>query len=255
MKILNLYYERAFNHLMDNDEAAKAMFKIILIKEKIHSFKRREIYRDLRGVELDFGLYCFDVLVETEEGIQKNIILELQKFQTESLKNRFRSNLIWAQKDQLEHLIISTYRGPEPPLFTVYMFNFLFDGINRQIVKSKQKLYGQTENEEIKLPKDKPESIFLSSYLITTPKINNEDNKAIKIQPYCNFFKLFEHKTQDQKAPEYIIEIDETQINDDRLKTIINYLNRATTNNELIDKLKEEKEIINNNELVKNKYE
>ncbi len=235
MQILNPLYDSTFKYLMEDNNIAKIVLSIILDAD-IVSLQAKPQETSV----LNSGLFRFDykAVVNYKNGKHKTILIEVQKYNSPNPIKRFRKYLgiNYALSET-----IHTKDGEKEaslPLVAVYIIGFDLPEFNCRIIKVDNQLYDVVGDKVLNVESSFVEKLNHTSYiLIAKKKMTKSDDTLIE-----QLLDLFIQKLQGEKSNP-IIDISEESFNS-KLRPVIERLQRATLNNELLRKVELEQDYI-----------
>ncbi len=242
MKILNPLYDSAFKYLMTDNNIAKIVLSIIL-DTKIISLQAQP-----QETTLDSnGLLRFDykAIIIDESGETKTVLVEVQKYNSPNPIKRFRDYLAsnYARKE-----IIQTDNGEKEqtlPLVSIYIIGFDLPEFDCRAVRVDNIPYDIVRKERLYVKSKFVEQLTHKSYILIAK------DKKIKVGDDEKQYTLFEllldlfiQKLKGEKSNP-VININKDSYNNE-LKPIIERLERATLDGELLRKVQMEQDYIDN---------
>jgi len=242
MKIVNLLYDQAFKYLMDNEELAKIVISIIL-EEKIISLQVKSVETPMITVDgIDISRYDFKAILRNENNVDKEVLIEVQKYKSPNPVARFRTYL--AQNYMKEEIVINK-KGKEVkkmlPIIAIYILGFDLPEYDTCVIKMDPRAYDVINKKFIETKKTSRIVDLLThkTYFLIAAEKPDYVSTNTRLEKFLN---LFNQKLIGDEA-DILIDIDnENSKDDNELEKIINYLNKATLDQLLIRKLKYESE-------------
>jgi len=236
MKIINPIYDRAFKYLMDNERIAKIVMSIILDTKVISLQSKPQETSVVVNQDITLPRYDFKAIIQTENGENKAVLIELQKYKNPDPIIRFRDYI--ANNYKKEETIINTQRREVTeslPLIAVYILGYKVTKANVLGIVVERTLKDIITGEPID---EMPKFIDLLNHqtIVLQTSVKPDKNANARLE---KFIRLFSQKLEGE-SPNYFIEIDETLKDEPELIEIVDYLNKATLNENIIRSLKYE---------------
>ena len=232
MIIANPIYDVVFKRLMENNRVAK-FFISTMIGEKVISLdlKPQEFtyINDLVGITV-FRL-DFIALIETEEGEQKKILIEIQKAKNEIDLMRFRNYLAeqYKKEDTIndEKVVL--------PITTIYILGFKLPNINTACVKVERQYRDMINESVLELKNDFIEKLTHDSYVIQVKRITNRFQS--KLDKLLSVFEQNHFLSDTETIKDY-----KHQADDDDIKIMTTILHHTGTDPETRKAIETEQE-------------
>jgi len=236
MKIINPIYDRAFKYLMDNERIAKIVMSIILNTKVISLQSKPQETAVVVNQHTTLPRYDFKAIIQTETGENKAVLIELQKYKNPDPIIRFRDYI--ANNYKKEETIISTQRREVTeslPLIAVYILGYKVTKANVLGIVVERTLKDIITGEPID---EMPKFIDLLNHqtIVLQTSVKPTKNANTRLE---RFIRLFSQKLEGE-SPNYFIEIEENLKVEPELIEIVDYLNKATLNENIIRSLKYE---------------
>ncbi len=235
MKILNPLYDSAFKYLMEDNNIAKIVLSIILDADVISLQAKPQ-----ETSVLNSGLFRFDykAVVKYSNGEQKTILIEVQKYNSPNPIKRFRKYL------GINYALTETIQTPNGekeealPLVAIYIIGFDLSEFDCRIIKVDNQLYDIVGNKILNIESSFVEKLNHKSYILIAKNKSTKNTNSLIEQ----LLDLFIQKLQGEKSNP-IIDISEESFNS-KLRPIIERLQRATLDDELLRKVELEQDYI-----------
>jgi len=250
MKIINPIYDNAFKYLMDNEQIAKIILSIILDKKIISLQSKPQETPILKANKINLSRFDFKAIISDNNGDTETILIELQKYRAFDYIGRFRQYLAenYMKKENFINI-----KGKDKqtylPITAIYILGFNIDN-DIAAIKSEPRLFDVLNNNtEIINKKYNFFNLLTHNLIVLQPNVVLPEDTDSRLSKFIN---LFVKKLEDTDS-NYIIDIDETNLLKDKdFNQILNYLNQATLDDELLRTLKYEKEYNEGIENVEN---
>ena len=231
MKIINPFYDNAFEYMMDNERIAKIVLSIILDKQVIDLQSKPQDSHNITIGGLNLVHFEYKAVICSEAGEHKTVLIEVHKYKNikqiplygDYLEKKFYQELRAKGRDETAYL----------PLINIFLLDFDLPETNFRALRLDNKYYDVTEGKEINIESPFLEYMFPQYYtLITVPK-ENLNSHNIQLEKFLNLFT--------QKLPNgesnIVIDIEVDEAEDAGFKEIVTHLQQPLLDEELLRKL------------------
>ncbi len=239
MRIINPLYDQAFKYLMDNELIAKKVLSVILEKEviSVQSKTTEQTLIDKRR-EIPLSRFDFKAIIRTPEKGEQNVLIEIQKSKNPDPVMRFRRYL---GKNYIRTETFIDRYGQEQklalPIITIYILGYKLPEYDTPGILVANTVVDATTKEIIPIKNDFVELLTHPSYILQIQRLKKE--RRTKLEKFLAFFDQAQ-RTDDS----FILDIDEHSLDSD-FQDIADHLNRASQDEDMIDKLLAEEDIEN----------
>jgi hypothetical protein len=182
--------------------------------------------------------YDFKAVIREPNGEVRKVLIELQKYKTINPLSRFRDYL--GQNYSREDTYIDAHGNEQTehlPIITVYILGYDIPEIPTRFLKSKHNAVDGVTNQIIEtINSDFLKLLTHETYILF---VGNKKNYKWQGSEIEIFIRFFQQKTKGEEKNIYI-EIDETD--NPMLSEIAKHLNLATHNEDMIRRMKAEKD-------------
>lgn len=237
MKIINPIYDQAFKYMMDNEVIAKKVLSIILGQQVLSiQSKPQETKTIDKKRDIPLSRFDFKAIIHNEQGQEMNVLIELQKSNKPDPVMRFRRYL---GKNYIRRETFINPRGIEEtrvlPIITIYLLGYKLAEYDTPAILVNNMVTDTVNNRQINLKNEFVQLLTHPSYILQIERL-----KPVRRTKIEKFLAIFD---QGKKTDEdFILDIEETEDEED-LKEIKQYLNRATQDEEMIRMLELEEDI------------
>jgi hypothetical protein len=237
MKIINPIYDQAFKYMMDNEIIAKKVLSIILGQQVLSiQSKPQETKTIDKKRDIPLSRFDFKAIIHNEQGQEMNVLIELQKSNKPDPVMRFRRYL---GKNYIRRETFINPRGIEEtrvlPIITIYLLGYKLAEYDTPAILVNNLVTDTVNNRQINLKNEFVQLLTHPSYILQIERL-----KPVRRTKIEKFLAIFD---QGKKTDEdFILDIEETEDEED-LKEIKQYLNRATQDEEMIRMLELEEDI------------
>jgi hypothetical protein len=237
MKIINPIYDQAFKYMMDNEIIAKKVLSIILGQQVLSiQSKPQETKTIDKKRDIPLSRFDFKAIIHNEQGQEMNVLIELQKSNKPDPVMRFRRYL---GKNYIRRETFINPRGIEEtrvlPIITIYLLGYKLAEYDTPAILVNNLVTDTVNNRQINLKNEFVQLLTHPSYILQIERL-----KPLRRTKIEKFLAIFD---QGKKTDEdFILDIEETEDEED-LKEIKQYLNRATQDEEMIRMLELEEDI------------
>jgi hypothetical protein len=237
MKIINPIYDQAFKYMMDNEIIAKKVLSIILGQQVLSiQSKPQETKTIDKKRDIPLSRFDFKAIIHNEQGQEMNVLIELQKSNKPDPVMRFRRYL---GKNYIRRETFINPRGIEEtrvlPIITIYLLGYKLAEYDTPAILVNNVVTDTVNNRQIDMKNEFVQLLTHPSYILQIERL-----KPVRRTKIEKFLAIFD---QEKKTDEdFILDIEETEDEED-LKEIKQYLNRATQDEEMIRMLELEEDI------------
>ena len=225
MKIANPSYDVTFKYLMDENEIAKYVLSRILDKN-IVSLKldpQETVYVTDDGLRM--SKFDFKATIKEASGKPENVLIEVQKANSDPEELRFRFYLGLNYQDKVPFL---SKKG-EPkfasyPITTIYFLGFRLKNVKIPILKVARSYFNAVTNEKLTVKEDFVEKLSHDMYAIQIPRL--EMAVQSELEKVLDIFNVEKYKTDDSRVLEYT-----GDISDPMMARIVKHLSRGVKGN------------------------
>jgi hypothetical protein len=237
MRIANPIYDVVFKYLMEDLVIAQALLSVILNIEIVSlEIKPQELSSHYSG-RLSLVRIDFKAIIRLSDGTLKIILIELQKSKKGLEHIRFRRYLA-LNYSTVEQILNDRGEIKEIslPITTIYFLGFRLKNINTPILKVVREYYNAITNRHIKARHNFIETLSHDLYAIQIPRLNKV--ARTEMEKMLDVFSQLKYKTDDNKVLEYTSDTDNPMV-----ERMLNRLNMALLDQELIRKMQFEEEV------------
>ena len=238
MKIINPLYDNAFKYLMENEQIAKIVLSIILDMQVIRFQSKPQETTLIFTGETHLSRFDFKAVISDENNEEKVILIELQKYRNPDPIIRFRQYL--AQNYLKEETIIDKDGNEQKlilPIITIYILGFELKEFDSVAVKSENKLFDIINGKHLDVKSKFVDLLTHPSYFLQA--VQKKNKKGTRLE---RFLSIFLEKFKNEPANYFIDIEEETFEKDAEMKKILDFLNKATQNEDLRRSLEFEKQ-------------
>jgi len=240
LRIFNPIYDQAFKYLLDNNEIAKKILYLILDKE-IVQLQMQNVETPVNTKDgVLISRYDFKAVIRDETGEMQKVLIELQKYKTSNVIDRFRDYL--GQNLSREDTFVDE-KGQtiteHLPIISVYILGYDIPVIPTRLLRVDNKYFDGIRKIDIDEIKDDLIK-FLTPQMVVL-LVGEKKNYKWQGTPIESFIRLF-HQKNIGEAKNIFIEIDDSDVKDPIVKEIANRLYEATLNEQLQRQMRAEKD-------------
>jgi hypothetical protein len=223
--------------MMDNEVIAKKVLSIILGQQVLSiQSKPQETKTIDKKRDIPLSRFDFKAIIHNEQGEEINVLIELQKSNKPDPVMRFRRYL---GKNYIRRETFINPRGIEEtrvlPIITIYLLGYKLAEYDTPAILVNNVVTDTVNNRQINLKNEFVQLLTHPSYILQIERL-----KPVRRTKIEKFLAIFD---QGKKTEEdFILDIEETEDEED-LKEIKQYLNRATQDEEMIRMLELEEDI------------
>jgi len=239
MIIANPIYDVVFKYLMEDTEIARRLLSKIIGEDIIDITVQPQEYSGRSDkFEIIILRLDFKAIIQTKEGKQKKILIELQKGKNPADIMRFRKYLgdNYRKEDVLK---TSTQNKTALPIITIYFLGFRLANVVTSVMKVSREYIDLITNQKIETEEAFIEKLTHDSYVIQIQRLKKKERNEIE-----GVLKIFNqaYVTTDRKTLELL---DKDLENNELLKLMAERLKKAITEEELVRKIEIEDEVEN----------
>ncbi|WPL17845.1 PD-(D/E)XK nuclease family transposase [Thiorhodovibrio winogradskyi] len=244
MHIANPMYDTVFKYLLEDNALAKLLIGTILQEEILSlEFCPQERTQEIeRAGKRGMTVYRMDFAarVRNVEGVERQVLIELQKakFATDIL--RFRRYLSGQYRDPDNIRLIERDDGKLAregiPILTIYFLGHALDHTEAPVVRVRRDCVDLASGQSLERPEPFIESLTHDSYVIQIPKLKDQPRNAIE-----EMLQLFDQSHRDRDR--HYLRIDEADIPPD-YRPLLRRLQQAAAEPEIADAMELEDEIL-----------
>lgn len=237
MIIVNPIYDHAFKLLMENTPIA---IKIIatIINQKILNLDIRPQETISIDVKREFPLFRYDfkAIIETEEGKQKTVLIEVQKSKTTDPIIRFRKYLASA------YMSLEKVGEQEKalPIITIYFLGYNLPEYTTPAIIVDNRVIDATTKKTLSVKNDFVELLTHPSYILQVERL--PEKRKTRLERMLLLFNQA-RKTQNR----YLLNLSGNELSeleeDEELREITAYLNRIAQDQQTLSRLELEEEV------------
>lgn len=250
MQIANPIYDVVFKYLMEDNKIAKIMLSSI-IEEKIIAleFLSKEKTLKLEKKSLTVKIMDFSAKIETPEGSERQVIIELQKAKYASDILRFRRYLggQYISKANVKKQIEDIEEIKPLPIISIYFLGHKLDHITTPLIKVKRAYYDGTTGKEIKEREEFIECLSHDSFVIQIPHLRKKYQTEVE-----QLLSIFDQNniTDDR----HFLNID-PNVYPEKYRKIVRRLQQAAVEEEVRETMDLEDEILEDFENMERKIQ
>ncbi len=240
MHIANPIYDVVFKYLMEDNDVAKLILSTIIGEEiVVLDFlpQERTILLDRRSLtvyRLDFS-----ARIQTPDGHQQQVIIEIQKAKFATDIMRFRRYL-GAQYQKKEHTYTRVAHGKTTtialPIVSIYFLGYPLEHTDAPVIKVARIYSDATTGQEIRTREDFIESLTHDSYVIQIPHLRPDHQSDIE-----QLLSVFDQHRATANA--HILSINEEEL-PEKYRPIIRRLQRAIAEPDVQETMDAEDDIL-----------
>ena len=238
MLIANPIYDAVFKYLLEDTEIARRLLSALIGEDIVAlEIKPQEqmVYSDfflIRVLRLDFK-----AIIRTEDNTFKTILIELQKGKELIDIMRFRRYLGENYKSKETILSQKGDKISVPlPLICIYFLGFRLNQVESAILKVNRVYTDVPTNEPLQVSDDFIEKLTHDCFVIQIPRLTTRYQTRIE-----KLLSVFNQKFILRGSSRYLDFPTETE--DELLEEMLNRLNKATGNDELIRQIDAEEDL------------
>jgi hypothetical protein len=238
MRIANPIYDVVFKYLMEDVEIAKGLLSAIINTEIVSlEIKPQEISTTINNGSIRILRIDFKATIKTQNGKLRVVLIELQKTKKGDKMPRFRDYLGLNYK-KLEDVSLEdgTVEKVNLPITTIYFLGFRLKNIMTPALYVKREYYNLITNRKIKTTNDFVENLSHDMYAIQIPRLNMV--ARTELEQLLDVFSQTKYQTSDKHILEYT-----GNSTNDTVKKIVNRLNTALLDEELLRAVQAEEEV------------
>jgi len=163
MLIANPIYDVVFRYLMEDTEIAKGLLSKIIGQEIIElTFEPQVVSSRSKKFELIILRLDFRAIIKTADGINKKVLIELQKGKNPLDILRFRKYLAenYSKEDVVEN------KETTLPIITIYFLGFKLKNVETPVLKIDRQYYDLINNKTLETTEEFVEKLTHDSYVI-----------------------------------------------------------------------------------------
>lgn len=240
MHIANPMYDVVFKYLMEDNDVAKLILSTIMGEEiVVLDFlpQERTILLDRRSLtvyRLDFS-----ARIQTPDGHQRQVIIEIQKAKFATDIMRFRRYL-GAQYQKKEHTYTRRVHGKTTtiamPIVSIYFLGYPLEHTDAPVIKVARTYSDATTGQKIRAREDFIESLTHDSYVIQIPHLRPDHQSDIE-----QLLSVFDQHRATANA--HILNINEEEL-PEKYRPIIRRLQRAIAEPDVQETMDAEDDIL-----------
>ena len=203
MIIANPIYDVVFKRLMENERIAKFLIGTLLNRKvKTIQVRPQEFTYDNELAGLRIFRLDFIALIETENGEEKKILIEIQKAHEELDLMRFRNYLAeqYKKKDKIREEEVAL------PITTIYILGFKLPEIDSACFHVERQYKDLVENKILKERSKFVECLTHDSYIVQVKKI--EERYQSRLDKLLSIFEQRNFIGESEILKEYNYQLD-----------------------------------------------
>ncbi|MBL7815850.1 MAG: hypothetical protein JNL70_12620 [Saprospiraceae bacterium] len=219
MQIANPIYDTIFKYLMDNVDIAKDILSVIVNKNIVSIVSKPEEVTSITKTGLKIFRLDFKAIIETKDGTQELILIEIQKSNKGFEIKRFRSylglNYIGEEEQDSQKSSL--------PITSIYFLGFRLKNIKIPVLKVARSYTNAVTQKKLKKPisENFVEQLSHDMYVIQIPRLRKMVAET-PLEKILDVFSQTKYKTSDTHVLDYT-----GDMSDPRVERIVKYLNRA----------------------------
>lgn len=179
MTIANPIYDSVFKFLMEDERVAKTILSALLKKDIMKVEVRPHEYSNSQRDALSMFRIDFAATVCDDEGIERVILIEVQKTWLETETLRFRQYL-GVQYQRKENIIADSKEGYAMPMVAVYILGHQVGDIETPVVYVQHDAYDYNEQLVTKgIPNPFIDSLTHDSIIVQIPLLHGQTNNRL----------------------------------------------------------------------------
>lgn len=234
MLIANPIYDVVFRYLMEDTEIAKGLLSKIIGQEIIElTFEPQVVSSRSKKFELIILRLDFRAIIKTADGINKKVLIELQKGKNPLDILRFRKYLAenYSKEDVVEN------KETTLPIITIYFLGFKLKNVETPVLKIDRQYYDLINNKTLETTEEFVEKLTHDSYVIQIMRLDKTDETELE-----KVLKVFNQTyiSKDQK----LLVFEESDIKGSKiLQLMTKRLRLGATEEKLLKEIQIEEEI------------
>jgi len=224
---------------MDNEQIAKIVLSIIL-DTKVLSLqsKPQETPLSFSG---GYGVSRFDfkAIIHNENGEDKTVLIEIQKYKSPNPVVRFRQYLA---KNYMREETFVAKNGEEEtkslPIISIYILGFDLPEFVCKAVKVDNKPYDIIGRKYLEVKSNFVEQLTHQCFILFAADKPDAEKKNTRLEQFLN---LFLQKLEGEAA-NTVIDVEVDTASDAEMQSVVEHLNHATLDEELIRRINAEKD-------------
>ncbi len=225
---------------MEDNDIAKIVLSVIL-DTKVLSLQAKPQETAFTKDGLSLFRFDYKAVIQDENDEEKTVLVEVQKSKSPDPIERFRNYLAvnYASTE-----ITQTKDGEQTstlPIVSIYIIGFDLPEFDCRVIKVDNQPFDIIGQKPLNVKSRFVEQLTHKSYILIAVDKKNNPNRHTLVEQLLD---LFIQKLKGEK-PNPMIEVDE-ETYDNELRPVVEHLERATLNSELLRKVKMEQAYINN---------
>jgi hypothetical protein len=238
MKIVNPIYDNAFKYMMDNEDIAKIVLSIILDTKVIDINAKPQEANKAVNQEIFITRFDYKAVILDENGENKTVIIEIQKYNTRNPIDRFRNYL--ALNYQKKETYINTDGDritSSLPIISIYILGYDLKEFNCRAIRIDNKPFDIIQQKQIDVKSKFVELLTHKSFILIAAKKNNIVKRNTRLEKFLDLF-IQKFIGEDKNTI-----IDVNPIDDDsELMSVLKHLNEAILDEQLIINIQAERD-------------
>ena len=251
MKIVNPIYDNTFKYLMDNEQIAKIVLSIIL-DTKVISLQSKPQETPFLPGSINMSRFDFKAIIQNQHDENRAVLIEIQKYKTPNPILRFRQYLA---KNYIKEETIINAKGKEEtlslPIISIYILGFDLPEFKCKAIRVDNSPYDIVGQKALTIKSDFVDLLTHQCFILLATNKDNTKKQNTRLEKFLNLF--IQKLRGDSSNP--IIDIEVDTKNDPELQRIVDYLNNATLDEELIRRIDAEKQYHNGIESLEKQVE
>ncbi|MEY4902784.1 MAG: hypothetical protein RLZZ292_599 [Bacteroidota bacterium] len=227
MIIANPIYDVVFKYLLEDTEIARELLSTILGVNIVQlSLKPQETLIQDKSGEIKIFHLDFKAVIDIENGVQKTVLIELQKAKKSHDILRFRKylgdNYTKEEVKKNEKGVLVSYALE---IVTIYILGFELQGVDRPVLKVHRKYTDAITQEEVTANDDFINKLTHESYTIQIPRLRHDQRN--KLEEVLEIFSQ-DYVTNDLHNIDF-----KKESTDPLVKKMIKRLSKAASNEKI----------------------
>lgn len=187
LHVANPIYDTVFKYMMEDDRSAKIFLSALLKQQVINVEMRRHEYTNGARDTITMFRIDFAATIRMEKGVEKLVLIELQKSCLETEIQRFRQYLAVQYANQENIPKENNEDRYAVPMIAVYLLGHRVGDIHEPVVYVRRKVYDYGGNEVIRgMPDSFIESLTHDAIIVqiprlTTMRFNHELDRVLSV--------------------------------------------------------------------------
>ncbi|MCT4615958.1 MAG: hypothetical protein N4A49_13925, partial [Marinifilaceae bacterium] len=221
MKIVNPIYDNAFKYMMDNEDIAKIVLSIILDTKVIDINAKPQEANKAVNQEIFITRFDYKAVILDENGENRTVIIEIQKYNTRNPIDRFRNYLALNYQKKETYINKDGDRITSSlPIISIYILGYDLKEFNCRAIRIDNKPFDIIQQKQIDVKSKFVELLTHKSFILIAAKKENIIKRNTRLEKFLDLF-IQKFIGEDKNTI-----IDVNPIDDDsELMSVIKHLN------------------------------